>query len=132
MLDINQFTTFFGAPSANALILSIRVEMSRCRAAPLAHAIWGVMKHRGAVVSGDPLRGGSCVRTSAQNASMRPSVRASATASSSTKGPRPVLMMMALRFILAMFTLLIICSVSGVSGQCSEITSLFARRSSIS
>ena len=73
--------------------------------------------------SGLPSRGGSTDSTSNPAPAMRCVVRALASAASSTRLPRAVLMRIALDFIRPNSRVEIMWRVSGVSGACSEITS---------
>ena len=91
--------------------------------ARLAQALCGVMRQFFAVSNGLSADGGSVERTSSAAAAMRSEFNASASAASSTKGPRLVLIRNAVGFICARRWAFTRCFVSGISGQCRLTTS---------
>jgi len=70
----------------------------------------------------------SCSYTSKAKPCMRFYLRAWIAALVSIRAPRPVFTIITLGFILFIVSVLIICRVVGVSGQCREITSLSLTR----
>ena len=92
----------------------------------LAQATCGVRMKLGSVGSSRtlPSFGGSLVSTSKPAPPMVPFFSASASACSSTRPPRAVLMRMAEGFIILSSFAPIMFLVSGVSGVCSVMTSL--------
>ena len=100
------------------------------RAPTGAQAMWGVRTQFGAESRGESMGIGSTLATSMAAPRSFPDFSASASAFSSTSGPRAVFNSMAPSFILEMALALISPCVSAVRGQWREITSL--RRSSSS
>ena len=97
------------------------------KAESLAHATWGVINKFGCVFaasqSASSLAGGSLTSTSNAAPANLPLCSACSKSASLIKPPRPVLIKQAFGFIKASVLALISCSVCGVRGQCSEMTS---------
>ena len=91
------------------------ISINRLFASTLAQAIWGVMTHRGAVNKGFVGAGGSLPSTSSPAAAIWFLCSAMVRASSSTKGPRLVLMRTAVGFIVAKR-----CAVDQIAGLFGE------------
>ena len=94
-----------------------------CRERAVAQAMWGVMRVLGVCSRGLSAAGGSLASTSTPRPPSLPLCRASATAASSSRGPRAVLMRMAPGFMRARALALMMARVASVSGQCREMTS---------
>src|SRR5580658_6309979 len=89
----------------------------RWRASVVAHALCGVIRHFLAVRSGFVGSGGSVESTSRAAPAIRPEFSAAARSASSIRGPRDVLIGMAVCFIIARAPALIVSRVSGVKGD---------------
>ena len=85
--------------------------------------MWGVIIQLGALSKGLSLAGGSTPRTSQARPASLFSFKASAASFSFIRGPRPVLIMIEVFFILFKDSAFIISFVSGVKGQFKLIIS---------
>ena len=119
-------TTFCGVPSMKAFTLAMRIFIRRTRASSLAQPMCGVMWQPGCASSGLVANGGSWVSTSTPAPIRCLLSSALAKASSSTSGPRAVLIRMAPRFICACRSAFTKPFVEALSGQWSDTTSLLA------
>ena len=103
---------------------------NRLLACKLAQATCGVITQFLAVSNGLSAEGGSALNTSSPAPAIVPWVKASASACSSTRGPRPVFIRTAELFIFCKRSALTTLSVSGVNGQFNDKKSARAKTSS--
>ena len=115
--DALPLTEVTGLPFAHSRMLSAVISMILCLASFVAQEMCGVIMQFLAFKSGLSAFIGSVDTTSTAAAYTLPLSRASARSYSLTSGPRLLLIRITPSFILLMFSLLMIPSVSGKSGQ---------------